>query len=109
MSNTKLDIQKFGAGGTSWSAGITESAIKASYDSFCTEIAATEEAIRTFTGVDAALQEGWSGTDCTAYLDKFHTHAEDVCAQIEEYKVAVGKEVESIIAQWTEFQAGLIS
>ncbi|MGM9877636.1 MAG: hypothetical protein ACI33S_03205 [Bacilli bacterium] len=108
MSNIKMDIQLFGGGGD-WSEGITVSAVDAAYDSFSQQIDAIEDAIRNYSSVDTALSAGWSGVDCQQYLDKFHQHTEEVCTQIEEYRVAVKATVEDIKSQWEDFQANLIS
>lgn len=109
MSTIKFDIQKFGSGGERWSAGITETAIRDAYTNFSNQITETQNVIRNTTAVHDALEAGWSGQDREDYLAKYDQHAEKVIAQIEEYRVAVGKEVESIIEQWTEFQGNLIS
>lgn len=109
MSTIKFDIQKFGSGSERWSAGITESAIREAYRNFKQQIYETTVVIRNTMAVHNALEAGWSGQDRVDYLAKFDQHAEKVIAQIEEYEVAVGKEVESIITQWTEFQSQLIS
>lgn len=109
MSTIKFDIQRFGSGSAEWSAGITESAIKEAYTNFCNQITKTQEAISDTAKVHAALEEGWSGQDRVDYLAKFDQHAAHVNEQIEAYKLAVGKEVASIISQWTEFQSNLIS
>ena len=107
MSTMKLNIQLFG-GGSKWTAGITESAIDEAYKDFCTKISETETAIRNYNKVDEALKKGWSGKDCEDYLTKYHAHAESVCSQIEEYKVAVGKALEDLKANWAQFQNSLI-
>lgn len=109
MSTIKFDIQKFGNGDQRWTAGVTESAIKEAYEDFKKQIEEAENAIRDWQGVGLVLALGWRGQDCVDFLDKFKQHAENVIAQIEEYKVAVGNEIESIISQWDEFQKGLIS
>lgn len=111
MSTIKFDIQKFGGGEETqtWSAGVTETAVRQEYANFCTQLDTTEETIRNIDSVRAALEAGWSGQDREDYLTKFQEHTENVIKQIEEYRVAVGKEVDSIIEQWTEFQKGLIS
>jgi hypothetical protein len=103
----KLNIQLFG-GGTKWSAGITESAIDQAYKDFCARIALTENAIKSYSAVDEALKNGWSGKDRDDYIAKYHAHADSVIAQIEEYRLAVGKAIEDLKANWTNFQNGLI-
>lgn len=113
MSEIKFDIQIFGGGasggGANWSSGITKSSIEAAYASFSAKVDAVEDSIRNYAAVDAALQAGWSGTDCNTFLEKFHTHAESVCTQIDEYREAVKSSVDSIINQWESFQNSLIS
>lgn len=109
MSTIKFDIQKFGGGAERWSAGVTESAVREAYANFSKQIDETESVIRNTNAVHQALEAGWSGQDRVDYLARYDQHAERVIAQIEEYRVAVSKEVESIIAQWTEFQSQLIS
>ena len=107
MSTMKLNIQLFG-GGSKWTAGITESAIDDAYKDFCSKILDTENAIKDYSSVDEALKKGWSGKDCEDYIAKYHAHAESVIVQIEEYKVAVGKAIEGLKANWAAFQNGLI-
>lgn len=109
MSNIKLDLQLFGPGGANWTEGITVSAIDAAYNSFSSKIDDVITAINNYAPVDEALADGWSGTDCQMYLDKFHVHAKNVIAEIETYRTAVKATVESIKQQWETFQAGLIS
>jgi uncharacterized protein YukE len=108
MSTCKLNIQLFGGGG-SWTQGVTVSAINTAFDTFKSDCEAAKEAINNYSNVDAALQAGWSGDDCTQYLEKFHQHAANVCAEIDEYVTAVRGTLDKIIDQWAEFQAGLIS
>ena len=109
MSDIKLDLQLFGAGGGNWTEGITVSAIDAAYQSFSAKIDEVITAINNYAPVDAALADGWSGTDCQMYLEKFHIHAKNVCNEIETYRTAVKATVESIKQQWESFQSGLIS
>lgn len=109
MSTIKFDIQKFGNGDQRWTAGVTESAIKEAYEDFSKQIEEAENAIKDMSGVGEALVAGWKGQDRIDYMEKFLKHAMNVIDQIEEYKVAVGTEIESIIGQWEEFQKGLIS
>ena len=115
MLNIKLNIQRFSSGSSSsgifsqWSAGITQSGITDILTQFKNEIEDAEEAIKSYDGVDFALQAGWSGQDCDDYLEKFHEHAQDVCDDIDKYKEAVAAEVDKIIAQWEDFQKGLVS
>lgn len=108
MSNIKFNLQMF-AGGADWSEGITESAIRSAYDTFSTDIDNAIDAIKNYASVDEALREGWSGQDCEKYLTKFHDHAAKIVTQIDDYRTAVKGQVDSIIEQWDEFQAGLIS
>ena len=107
MSKIKFDIQMFSGGGN-WTAGVTQSAIHSAYDKFSSAIDEANEAIMNYKAIDSALTSGWSGQDCTDFLDKFHTHATHVTEQIDEYRSAVSKEVDSIISQWSEFQSTLI-
>ncbi len=112
MLKVKLDIQKFGAGGAggrTFTAGITKSAIEAAYDDFHNQIIATNEAINNIGPIRAALEAGWSGQDCQDFLDKFNAHQQNVQKQILEYDVAVKAAVDKLIAEWEAFQAGLIS
>ena len=108
MSDIKMDIQLFGGGGD-WSEGITISAVDEALNSFSQQIDEIQNTIRSYDSVDTALTNGWSGVDCQQYLEKFHTHAEKICAQIDEYRSAVKATVESIKTQWEDFQSGLIS
>ncbi len=109
MSTIKLNIQRFGAGGgADWSSGITKSAVQTALDNFNQVIQEAEDAIMNYASVDSALQAGWSGVDCQNYLEKFHTHAQDVKDKIENYRQAVSKEAQSIIEQWETFQQNLI-
>ena len=73
MLRSKLDIQKFGSdgGGRTFTAGITESAIRAAYNDFHNQILETNEAIGDILPVRAALEAGWSGKDCEDFLNKF--------------------------------------
>ncbi len=109
MSTIKFDIQKFGNGDQRWTAGVTESAVKEAYADFSKQIDEAENAIKDWQGVADALAAGWRGQDCIDFVQKFLQHAKNVIDQIEEYRTAVGTEIESIIGQWEEFQKGLIS
>ncbi len=111
MLKVKLDIQLFGPGGgaRTFTAGVTESAIRAAYDDFHNQIVAVNEAIGNIGPVRNALEAGWSGQDCQDYLAKFDAHQQNVQKQILEYDVAVSKAVEKLIEEWRAFQAGLIS
>lgn len=109
MLKVKLDIQKFGPGGKTFTAGVTESAIRGAYDEFHNRIIATNDAIGNIGPVRAALEAGWSGQDCQDFLDKFDAHQQNVQKQILEYDAAVKAAVEKLIEEWKAFQAGLIS
>ena len=112
MLKVKLDIQRFGGdggGGRTFTAGVTESAIRAAYDDFHNQIIATNEAIGNIGPVRSALEAGWSGKDCQDFLDKFDAHQQNVQKQILEYDAAVSAAVEKLIEEWRAFQAGLIS
>lgn len=112
MLKVKLDIQLFGddgSGGRTFTAGVTESAIRAAYDDFHKQIVAVNEAIGNISGVRSALEAGWSGQDCQDFLDKFDAHQQNVQKQILEYDVAVSNAVNKLIEEWKVFQAGLIS
>lgn len=112
MLKIKLDIQKFGGGGSSshvFTAGVTRSAIEAAYNDFHNQIVQTNEAIGNIGEVRAALEAGWSGQDCQDFLEKFDAHQQNVQKQILEYDVAVKAAVDKLIAEWEAFQAGLIS
>lgn len=109
MSTIKFDIQKFSGGNQRWTAGITVSAIEEAYKDFNNQIDQTIQTIKDNQAVYNALTQGWMGQDREDYWAKFQKHSDNVIAQIEEYRIAVGVEIASIIDQWTEFQKGLIS
>ena len=113
MLRSKLDIQKFGSngdgGGRTFTAGITESAIRAAYNDFHNQIVKTNEAIAEYKSVRDALEAGWSGQDCQDFLTKFDAHQQNVQDQILEYDAAVKAAVDKLIEEWRTFQAGLIS
>ena len=121
MSKFKLNIMLFSNGGGeaaategaattgSWTEGVTKSAIENTLAQFDEKIQAAVAAINTFTAVETALEEGWSGQDRVDYVEKFHQHAKNVIAEITEYKAALHKTVDDVIAQWETFQQNLIS
>lgn len=121
MSKFKLNIMLFsdgggegaanGAAGTtgSWTEGVTKSAIENTLAQFDEKIQAAVDAINNFSAVETALEEGWSGQDRVDYVEKFHQHAKNVIAEITEYKAALHKTVDDVIAQWETFQQNLIS
>ena len=123
MSEFKLNITLFGGGGDaaataetaaetatgSWTEGVTKSAIENTLAQFDEKIQAAVDAINNFGPVETALEEGWSGQDRVDYVEKFHQHAKNVIAEIEEYKSALHKTVDEVIAQWESFQQSLIS
>lgn len=121
MSKFKLNIMLFSDGGGeaaaaegaattgSWTEGVTKSAIENTLAQFDEKIQAAVDAINNFTAVETALEEGWSGQDRVDYVEKFHQHAKNVIAEITEYKAALHKTVDDVIAQWETFQQGLIS
>ena len=120
MSKFKLNIKLFSGGGGdaaaattgttgSWTEGVTKSAIENTLAQFDEKIQAAVDAINNFTAVETALEEGWSGQDRVDYVEKFHQHAKNVIAEIEEYKSALHKTVDEVIAQWESFQHSLIS
>lgn len=121
MSKFKLNIMLFSDGGGegaangtagttgSWTEGVTKSAIENTLAQFDEKIQAAVDAINNFTAVETALEEGWSGQDRVNYVEKFHQHAKNVIAEITEYKAALHKTVDDVIAQWETFQQNLIS
>lgn len=120
MSKFKLNIVLFGKGNDgaaanagaatgSWTEGVTKSAIENTLAQFDEKIQAAVDAINNFSAVETALEEGWSGQDRIDYVEKFHQHAKNVIAEITEYKAALHKTVDDVIAQWETFQQNLIS